>query len=214
MSAMETTFRPISKRRLTELKGYVAPTTVLLRGILFLCGLAVLGWILAGAHRLLVPPQLRHPAWWLVPLIAAGALIYQIAGRWTGGPAFRAAIREDLRRGLAAAHRIKAVDAIEVDEQEDEGPAYFILTANGHTILFAGQYLEGYKRKGFPWTEFEILEAPHSKVFFGLVPIGDRLKPSTRRSPLAWEEYKTLCMGKRNYALLDLEFEALKEEIV
>jgi hypothetical protein len=146
----------------------------------------------------------------MVPGVGVGLWLYRVAGRGTGGPQFRAAVRVDIARGVAAAHRVVAVDAIEVEEQEDEGPTYFLLTDDGKTMVFSGQYLESYKRKGFPWTTFEILEGPESKVFFGLVPDGARLAPSLRRGPLSWEEYKQFVSGSRNYAILDVAFDALK----
>jgi hypothetical protein len=207
---METTFRPISKRRLSELRGYAAWTASLFRIAVFLGAVGIFGWGLAAAQRRLWRPHVPHGAWWIVPTVLAGGALYRRAGRWTGGRGFRAATRTDLERGLAAAHRITAVDAIEVEEQEDEGPAYFLLTAAGETMLFTGQYLDRYKRKGFPWRDFEILEAPESRVFFGLVPLGDRLAPSARRPPFTWDEYKRLCRAVKNYAVVDVDFEALK----
>ncbi len=55
---------------------------------------------------------------------------------------------------MMAAHRIDAVEAIEVDEQEDEGPSFFIKTVDGQVILFTGQYLNRLKARGFPWKPF------------------------------------------------------------
>lgn len=172
---------------------------------------AVTAWISHAVSARIGHPVFRSPLWWIVPSVVVGVLLYRVAGRGTGGPKFRAAVRADIARGVTAAHRVVVVDAIEVEEQEDEGPAYFVLTADGKTMVFAGQYLEGYKRKGFPWKAFEILEAPESKVFFGLVPDGARLAPSLRRGPLTWEEHKRFVAGSRNYAILDVAFEALKE---
>ena len=105
--------------------------------------------------------------------------------------------------GVAAVHRIRAMDAIEIEEQGDSGPAYLVKTDDGARLAFVGQYLERYRAKGFPWTEFEILEAPRSKLFFGLVKIGARLPPSAKRAPLGWDEYQRLAMGNGNYRVLD-----------
>jgi hypothetical protein len=100
--------------------------------------------------------------------------------------------------------------AIEVEEGQEEGPSFFILTSDGRTMIFAGQYLDRYKGKGFPWKEFEILEAPESGIFFGLVPCGEPLRPSLRRSPFSDDELKRF--GADKYAILDVPFEALKRE--
>ena len=200
---MQTTHRPISKRRLAELRGYVAWSTTFFRGALFVAVVALFGWAL----RRLTDTELV----WIAPTAALAIALYIIAGRWTGGRAFRAKVREDVKGGVAAVHAVRAVDAVEVEEGEDEGPAYFVLTDDGTTLLFAGQYLGPYQRKGFPWKEFEILEAPRSKIFFGLVPRGERLAPSARRPPFSWEEFKTFAQGKREYAVLAVDFQALKK---
>jgi hypothetical protein len=207
---MDTTYRPISSRRLTELRGYVARSTMVFRLTLYVLAIVSVAWLLAAVHRRIVPSHLQHDLWWIVPTLLFTGALYGLAGHWTGGRSFRAKIRADLTDGQAAVHRVVAVDAIEVEQQEDEGPAFFVLTADGKTVLFAGQYLEAYKRKGFPWREFEILEAPQSKIFLGIVPLGDRLPPSGRRPPFTWDEFKGLPLASRNYAILDLEFETVK----
>jgi hypothetical protein len=209
---MQTTSRPISKRRLAELRGYVAWSTSLFRALLLIAVVAFFAWILRTAHLRMGQPLGGSGLEWLVPSLALAVAIYFIAGRWTGGRAFRAAVREDLAGGVAAVHTVRAVDAVEVEEGEDEGPAYFVLTEDGATLLFAGQYLAPYQRKGFPWKEFEILEAPRSKIFFGLVPRGERLAPSARRPPFTWEEFKAFARGKREYAVLDVDFDGVKKK--
>jgi hypothetical protein len=208
---VETTFRPISKRRLADLKGYAAWSTSAFRAAIFLVAMAAVAWLLRRIYVALLRPVLDADAVWVVPSVAIAVGIYVLGSRWTGGRSFRAAVRADLAGGVAAVHRVVAVDAIEVEEREDEGPSYFILTSEGSTLLFTGQYLGPYRRKGFPWRTFEILEAPASKIFFGLVPRGERLPPSVRREPFSWEEYKTLVKGKRKYGTVALDFEALKQ---
>jgi hypothetical protein len=205
---METTFRPISKRRLAELKGYVAPGIIIFRAALFL--------IAVGTAAFLTRQMVRGfaqsgDAAWILPTALFGVGLYVVSSRWTGGRSFRAKVRADLAGGVAAAHRIVAVDTIQVEEREDEGPAFFVLTEEGETILFAGQYLESYKRKGFPWRSFEILEAPESRIFFGLVPLGARLTPSARRPPFSWEEFKRYRVRDHHYGIIDEDFNALKE---
>jgi hypothetical protein len=207
---VETSFRPLPQRRITELRGYVSWGIVLFRAVLFVLAVAAVAWLLAALHRLLVPASLRHDIWWIVPTGLLAASLYAVAGRWTGGRELRKRIREDIAGGVAAVHRVVAVEAIEVGEREDEGPAYFIRTADGRTILFAGQYLYTYKRKGFPWTEFEIVEAPRSQRFFELARVGEPLKPSASRPPFTWEEFKRYKANAGEYVILDVDFGALK----
>jgi hypothetical protein len=207
---VETTYRPISKRRLAQLQGYASWSTSAFRAALFLIAVGAAAWLLRRIYMAFVLPVVDADAIWVLPSVAVAIGLYVLGSRWTGGRSFRAAVRADLAGGVAAVHRVVAVDAIEVEEGEDEGPSFFVLTSEGSTLLFTGQYLEAYRRKGFPWRTFEILEAPVSKIFFGLVPQSERLPPSVRRAPFSWDEFKTFAKGKREYAAVDLDFEALK----
>lgn len=205
---METTTQPLTPAQREELRGYVAWSISLFRAVLLLAAIGAVAVLLRAAHRL-VPSRLQHDAWWILPTAVFAAALYRLARRWTGGRAFRAQVRADLARGVAAVHRVSVIDAIEVEEQEDEGPAYFLRTSDGHTMIFAGQYLNACKRRGFPWREFEIVEAPASRVFFGLIPRGDTVRPSSRRPPLTWHEFKRFRLADRKYAVLELPFETI-----
>jgi hypothetical protein len=54
------------------------------------------------------------------------------------------------------------------------------------------------------------VEAPDSKIFFGINPAGDRLQPSLKRPPFSWEEAKSLGALEGNYRVLDVDFESIK----
>jgi hypothetical protein len=209
---MEVTFRPLLKRERDDLQGYVAWSTALFRAVLFVVAVALVGWLLRAAHALSakLTAAFAHPAWWVVPLTLFSVALYKLSGRPTGGRAFRSKVRADLKRGEAARQRIVAVDAIEIEEQEDEGPGFFILTDDGSTMLFAGQYLDRLKTRGFPWRAFDIVEAPESNVFFRIVAAGTRLEPSGRRPPLTWEEAKTFGALNKKYRVLNVPFESLR----
>lgn len=209
---MDVTFRPLTKRQRQELQGYVSWSATVFRAAVFLSVVGFAGWLLrAGLQRLAaVHPALAHPAWWLVPVLVSAAGLFLISRRWTGGRELRRQIAADLRRGEVAARRIVVVDAIRVEEANDEGPTFFLLTDTGTSMAFAGQYLEPYVRRGFPWAEFEILEAPESRRFLGLVKLGDRLPPSAERGPLTWDEVRELGLQSDRYRVLDRAFHALK----
>ena len=209
---MEITYRPLNRRQRADLTGYVSPLITLFRAGLFVAAVGIVGFLLRAVYRAIVddPTSVPGQAWWAIPTLAFAVALYRRAGRWTGGRAIRRHIRADLKRGEAAALRIVATDAIEVQAQRDEGPAYFILTGDGTTMLFAGQYLERLKRKGFPWTAFDILEAPESKIFFNISSAGDRLPPSATRPPFTWDEVKLFgTTEKGNYRTVDVDFSAL-----
>lgn len=205
-------YRPLSKRQAAELRGYVAVGTAAGRAALFLAvvGIAALGLRAVFRSAASAWPVLSHPAWWIAPAGLLAWFLYRRSSRWTGGPAFRERVRRDLARGQLAFRRIDAVDAVEFEEAGDSGPCFVILTSTGQTLLFDGQDIETYVRKGFPWTSFEIREAPESGVFFGLRKVGERLVPSARVPALSFAERKALGSFNQSYQVVDVDFPVLK----
>ncbi len=211
---MNKSQRPLSKKQLSELKGYIALGVTIGRAVFFLIVTAILLTLSRKIYLLFVwpLPNGSHPVWWIIPPACVMAWVYKISARWTGGRDFRNKVREDVKQGILSITQVDIVDAIEIEEIEDEGPTYFVETADGQTMLFTGQYLESYRRKGFPWKSFEIREALNSKVFFGLSPLAKPLNPSLIRAPLSWDEYKTLTTKIKKYGVLEVPFESLKEQ--
>lgn len=212
---MQVTYRPLTKAQRAELEGYVSPGIAVFRGALFLGTIVGIGWLAHALQARAAEPGslFAHPAWWAIPLAVFAGALYHRSGRWTGGRELRAQIRADLKRGQAAVRRVVATDAIEVEEGEDEGPAFFVKTEDGGTMLFAGQYLGRLKTKGFPWASFEIVEAPDSKRFFGIVAAGSPLKPSARRPPFSWQEATRFGALGGEYRFLDENFDSLKRTL-
>jgi hypothetical protein len=209
---MQVTYRPLTKAERAELEGYVSPGIALFRAALFVGAISAIGWLARGIQARAAAPgsMFANPAWWAIPLAILAGVVYHRARGWTGGRKFRTQIRADLQRGHAAVRRVVAVDAIEVEEQEDEGPAFFVKTEDGRTVLFAGQFLHRLKTKGFPWTVIEIIEAPESRRFFGIVGAGGRLQPCLVRPPFSWEEATRFKALGREYQVLEEDFDALK----
>jgi hypothetical protein len=77
-------------------------------------------------------------------------------------------------------------------------------------MLMAGQYLERYRRRGFPWSTFLIEAAPHSGKFFRLRRTGERLPPSSTRPAFSWPELKSFGDMNAHYWFLDRDFESLR----
>jgi hypothetical protein len=209
----QATYRPLSRRQAAELRGYVAASTTVGRALLFVAPVAIAALVLRALVRAAssVLPVLSHAAWWMAPTCLLGWFLYRRSSRWTGGPEFRRQVRRDLARGQLAVRQIEAVDAVAFEEVEDCGPCYILLTRDGQTMLFDGQYLETYRRRGFPWTCFEIREAPESGVFFGLRKAGDRLKPSAVVTSFSYAERKALGSFNKSYQTVEVDFVALKE---
>jgi hypothetical protein len=206
-------YRPLSRRQVAELRGYVAASTVVGRALLFVALVGTAALVLRAIVRAAssVLPVLSHAVWWIAPTCLLGWLLYRRSSRWTGGPEFRQQVRRDLARGQLAVRQVEAVDAVAFEEVEGCGPCYILLTRDGRTLLFDGQYLEAYRRRGFPWTCFEIREAPESGVFFGLRKAGERLKPSACVPSLSFAERKALGSFNKSCQTVEVDFATLKE---
>ena len=205
-------YRPLSRRQVAELRGYVAASTAVGRALLFVAPVGVAALVLRTVVTAASSafPVLSHAVWWIAPTCLLGWLIYRRSSRWTGGPEFRRQVRRDVARGQLAVRHVEALDAVAFEEVEDCGPCYIVLTSDGRTLLFDGQYLEAYRRRGFPWTSFEIREAPESGVFFGLRKVGERLMPSARLPSLSFAERKALGTFNKSYQTVEVDFAELK----
>jgi hypothetical protein len=128
----ETSEEPLTKRERAELQGYVAPGAAVGRAVLFLIAVAIVGGV---SWRVQQGLSIAQPLWILPPLLFA-IFLYRRAGRWTGGHELRDLVRKDLAGNVARVHRVRVRDAIVFEEQEDEGPAVFILTHEGDTVVF------------------------------------------------------------------------------
>ena len=203
---MYTTYRPMTAKQKQEMWKYVGWPASVGRLVLFI----MVAFFLTGSLRYLVEhakPN-THYLWWGVPSLLVMVFIYIRSRRWTGGRAFRQQAKADIAQGFVAIHQIDAVEVIEVKEREDEGPSFFIKTADGQVILFSGQYLGRLKKQRFPWRSFEIIEAPSSKVFFGLKKLADPLFPSFIRQPFTENELKRFECKK--YKTIEVDLESLK----
>ena len=190
------------------MRAYVAWGTLAARAVLLL----VLGICVAAILRAVIEHTKSgvHFSWWAIPTVLVMVFIYFRSRRWTGGRDLRLKIKADLEQGTLAVHRIHVADVIEVQEREDEGPSYFVKTADGQVFVFSGQYLDGYRTKGFPWKAFEIAEAPASRIFFGLTRLDASVAPSFTREPFDSDEARQFRC--RNYGCIDIDFESLRTE--
>lgn len=203
---MPTSSRPMSPRQLAELRGYVSPWTSVGR-VTLLLGASLLGGAMLRSLVIRIAPD-AHFLWWLVPSLGMAAGLFALGRRGSGGPALRERIRADLAGGVLNIDCIEVAEAIEVREQEDEGPAFFLKLTDGRVLVFSGQYLDRLKQRGFPWRIFELTEAPASKLIFQLKRLGAPIRPAFVREPFTFAEFKTYGGGK--YQVLETDFESLK----
>ena len=197
---------PLTKRERAELVGYVARSTVWARAILFALALAAVAGLAFKVQRWLSIDQ----PFWVVPTALAGLVLYWRSRRWTGGRDLRARIRLDLESNTAAVHILSVVDAIRVEEAEDEGPTFFLKLETGETVAIGGQFLDRFVTRGFPWRQFEIREGARSGLFLGLEGRGERIVPSLVRPPLSLATVRELGIGRVRWKVLPMAFEELR----
>jgi hypothetical protein len=145
---------------------------------------------------LLLISFLEGPPPWTVPTalacgVAAGAghfVFWQ--KREERAAARRAADRAKAVEGEVTVTRYEALDAIAVEEFEDEGLHYYLLLDDGRTLFLSGQYLYTPVERGFPWRIFEIVRIPSKDWVLAVVSRGNPLPPSHTRRPFTEEEMR------------------------
>ncbi len=197
---------PLTKRERAELVGYVSRSTVWGRAVLFALALAAVAGLAVKIQRWLSIDQ----PFWVAPTALAGLALYSRARRWTGGRDLRARIRHDLESNTAAVHILSVVDAIKVEEAEDEGPTFFLELETGETVAIGGQFLDRFVTRGFPWRQFEIREGAHSGLFLGLEGRGERVVPSLVKPPLDMATVRELGIASVRWKILPVAFEDLR----
>lgn len=195
---MSSEARPLSKKQRDELASYISLSTRTMRAVLFIVFVAVTAWLFKGLQSLI---SVGWPVW-IVPTAAAAAFVFARSRRWTGGPAFYRAVREDLETGVLNVTVIKPRTVIEVEELEDEGPTYFVRTQDDLVVVFSGQEMIPFRSRGFPWSEFVVEEAPRSGVFFKLQRIGEPVPVDRVIEPLPFETMKALGCFDSPFAVL------------
>jgi hypothetical protein len=85
-------------------------------------------------------------------LIAAALAACSVYALWRQGRMLPAgpqeARKKDLERRLADDLHFEVVGALAVEEQEDEGPGYYLQLANGRVLFLQGQYLMDAEEEG------------------------------------------------------------------
>jgi hypothetical protein len=197
---------PLTKRERAELVGYLSRSAVAGRAILFALALAAVAGIAFKVQRWLSIDQ----PFWVVPSTLVGLALYWRSRRWTGGRDLRVRIRRDLESNTATVHVLSVVDAIKVEEAEDEGPTFFLKLETGETVAIGGQFLDRLVSRGFPWRQFDIREAAESGLFLGLESRGDRVVPSLVKPPLSMATVRELGIASVRWKVLPVAFEELR----
>src|SRR5512140_39606 len=124
---MQTKHDSLTRRERRELENYLSPWGGVFRIALFVAPITFVAFM---SWRIQVAVS-QHGLWWLAPPALFGIVLYYFGRRWTGGKEYVEQIRADLAANSVEVLIVNVVDAIEVEEMEDEGPTYFLKTDDG-----------------------------------------------------------------------------------
>jgi len=176
--------------------------------------------LLAFGGSLLPFLFLRHTVPWfaehlgIIAVTFAGCSAYAL---WRHHPRLPAphvdAARKDRELRLVEDSHYEIVEAVLVedheDDEDDEGPSYYLKLTDGQVLFLQGQYLIAAEEEGFPRAQLRIGRAKESHLLLSFhcdgprVPVTEHLAPSgiegsdTERTP-------------EDGSLLQLDFEDLK----
>jgi hypothetical protein len=144
-------------------------------------GVALLVWPWDRGIRSLVPI--------LAGLVAAGFVHLRTRAR-SARVALTGALQRELAEGKAEVTTYEVVDAISVEEQEDEGSMYYLKLRDGRILFIAGQHLyELEEERRFPNTKFQAVRTPRTRHLIGFTCLGDYLPASGRGRPFTVADY-------------------------
>jgi len=146
-------------------------------------GVALLLWPWDRGVRSLVPVA--------VGLVAAGFVHHRNRAS-SSRPGWTGALQRELAEGNAEVTTYEAVDAISVEEQEDEGSMYYLKLRDGRIVFIAGQHLYELEEEGrFPNTKFQAVRTPRTRHLLGFVCLGDYFPASGHGRPFSVADYES-----------------------
>ena len=169
--------------------------------------------VTSGVGLILLPASWETGAPSLVPIavaaLASGSVYVRMRRSQRESPYLRNMSR-DLAEGIARLTTYQVVDAIRVEEAEDEGSQYYLKLVDGRIVFLAGQYLYELEENGsFPSRVVTVTRAPHTAVVLDAASEGAAFAPSGTRPPFGQEDYRRGGVPEDG-ALVDVDFEALK----
>ena len=148
----------------------------------------------------------------LAPAVVGGvaaASVYRRMRRSQHESPWLQSVSRDLGDGVVLMTTYHVVDAIRVEEAEDEGSQYYLKLEDGRVAFLAGQYLYELEEDGsFPNRIVTVTRAPHSAVVLDVACEGDPLAPSASRPTFSREEFEKGIPA--DGALLDVDFDELR----
>ena len=216
---MLTRSEPLTSSEKHQLTAYVDCWSTVYRVLVCFAVLSASFWVASIVlHPYFADLIARSP--WLVKctgallVFAAMTALVRLEAAWIGGRALRQAVRSDLSYGYAIHTRIQISKVMLVEEREDEGPSFVFRTEDGRTLVFSGQELPELQAMGFPWKEFEIIEAANSRIFLGVKQFGETLTDVTVREPFSLDELNLVGQANGIYCEVEIGFEKFHQVAV
>jgi putative Ca2+/H+ antiporter (TMEM165/GDT1 family) len=180
------------------------------RGIVSALFIFVLTFLLAALLAIRFPYEIVMRGALAAAALASGASYGWIQRKARKTLADGAAVvARDAAAGFVRSTIYRITDAVAVEEEEDEGPSYYLLLDDGRTLFMSGQYLYEPAEDGFPWKSFEVVQVASGKWVLRIVPLGPAIVPSWTRGPFSGAELSSRTMPADG-AIEQRDFAALK----
>jgi hypothetical protein len=157
-------------------------------------------------------PSLQHRSFRIfrifLVLVLTLVFLLWLRRKWWASPMARK-MRADFAAGDALVHTVYVAEAMIVLEHEDEGQTVFVKTTEDETLVFHGQDLELFTKRGFPWQQFEIVEAPQSRFFLKLRRLAPAFNARKFAGPLPYAEAKEYGLFQSRWKPLDVPYDTI-----
>lgn len=220
---MTTSTRPLRDDERRSIAGLATPGSLITVGLiptLFVFMLTfVAGILIARAFGVHDGPDVTWPA---IIACAAGLGFARYLYRKTEPllAAEREAHARDLAAGTAVCTTFDVVDALRVEEFEDEGSAYYLKLADGRVLFLQGQYLYEYEDgiadddgkpmpARFPAARFTVERTAGSGLMLDLTGLGRVIPVSGVLPPFTEDQHRADAVPQDG-DILTIDFESLR----
>jgi hypothetical protein len=126
------------------------------------------------------------------------------------------ATRKDLDLRLVDDSHYAIVEALVVEEQDDEGPGYYLKLDDGHVLFLQGPHLADAEEEGFPRARLRIGRTRASRTLVSFHCSGPRVPVTGRLPPFGAEDWKAQRVPDDgpgvpdDGSVLNIDFESLR----
>lgn len=176
-------------RVLSSELGLASPGMRFVRASILTATVLGLGAFLFEAYFSDHTPDLQVALLWFC--FAVGVVVAVIADQCVERRPATAMARQEYNEGLARVLRLRVVAAVQAEEVEDNGAAFYLQVEGGGVFFLVAQDLYGpVEERTFPSTEIEVALSARSGIVVSVKSLGKYLAPlgSPTRIPMRSEE--------------------------